>query len=69
MFNFKRKKYVKLLKEQIYWLNRNSDKLFKRSKKLYDSYVNGTLNKNINKRFCNFKLLEEKCIEYNNLLV
>lgn len=25
----------------------------------------GTLNENIAKRCCNFKLLEEKCIEYN----
>ena len=29
-------KYTKLLKEQIYWLNRNDDKLYGRSKKLYD---------------------------------
>ena len=58
-------KYVKLLKEQIYWLNRNSEKLFGRSKKLYTKYVNGTLDKSIIKRCCNFKLLEEKCMEYN----
>lgn len=59
-------KYTKLLKEQLYWLNRNSDKLYGRSKKLYDKYSNGTLNKNIVKRCCNFKLLEDKCREYNN---
>ena len=58
-------KYVKLLKEQIYWLNRNSEKLFGRSKKLYTKYVNGTLDKSIIKRCCNFKLLKEKCMEYN----
>ena len=29
-------KYTKLLKEQIYWLNRNDEKLYGRSKKLYD---------------------------------
>ena len=29
-------KYSKLLKEQIYWLNRNDEKLYGRSKKLYD---------------------------------
>ena len=28
-------KYVKLLKEQLYWLNRNDEKLYGRSKKLY----------------------------------
>lgn len=58
-------KYTKLLKEQIYWLNRNNDKLYDRSKKLYDKYINGTLNPTIAKRCCNFKLLEEKCVEYN----
>ena len=58
-------KYTKLLKEQIYWLNRNYDKLYGRSKKLYDKYINGTLDQNTAKRCCNFKLLEEKCKEYN----
>lgn len=58
-------KYKNLLKEQIYWLNRNDEKLYGRSKKLYDKYVNGTLDKNIANRCCNFKLLEEKCKEYN----
>lgn len=61
-------KYKKLLKEQIYWLNRNKEKLYGRSKKLYNSYVNGSLNQNIMERCCNFKLLEEKCDEYNSEL-
>lgn len=61
------KKYTKMLKEQIFWLNRNNDKLYKKSKKLYNKYIEGTLNKNIAKRCCDFKLLEEKCIEYSNL--
>lgn len=58
-------KYIQMLKEQIFWLNRNNHKLYDRSKKLHDKYLNGTLNKSIAKRCCNFKLLEEKCIEYN----
>ncbi len=58
-------KYIKLLKEQLYWLNRNRDKLYTRSKKIYDKYLDGTLNLNIRKRCCDFKLLEEKCLEYN----
>lgn len=62
---FSEEKYQKLLKEQIYWLNRNKEKLYGRSNKLYDSYVNGTLDKNIMVRCCNFKMLEEKCFEYN----
>lgn len=62
-------KYIKLLKEQLFWLNRNDDKLYGRSKKLYDKYINGTLDLNIAKRCCNFKLLEEKCNEYNNIFM
>lgn len=42
-----------------------NDKLYGRSKKIYDKYINGTLYKSIVKRCCNFKLLEEKCVEYN----
>ena len=58
-------KYIKLLKEQVFWLKRNDEKLYTRSKKLYNKYIDGTLDKNITKRCCNFKLLEEKCKEYN----
>lgn len=32
-------KYTKLLKEQLYWLNRNQDKLYNKSTKLYDKYI------------------------------
>jgi len=54
-------KYTKLLKEQIYWLNRNSEKL-------YNKYITGKLDEKIGSRCCDFKLLEEKCIKYNNKL-
>lgn len=64
-FTKQEEKYTKMLKEQLFWLNRNHDKLYGRSKKLYDKYISGTLNQNIAKRCCNFKLLEEKCKEYN----
>ena len=62
-------KYTKLLKEQIYWLNRNKEKLYGRAKKLYNKYIDDTLDSSIAKRCCDFKLLEEKCNEYNNLPV
>ena len=65
--NIKEEKYNNLLKEQLYWLNRNSEKLYNKSKKLYDKYINNTLNENIVKRCCNFKLLEEKCKDYNKI--
>ncbi len=58
-------KYTSLLKEQLYWLNRNSEKIYGRSKKIYNKYLDGTLDKKIFKRCCNFKLLEDKCREYN----
>lgn len=62
-------KYQKLLKEQIYWLNRNNEKLYSRAKKLYYGYINNELNIKIMNRCCNFKLLEEKCEQYNLVLI
>ena len=59
------KKYNKLLQEQIYWLNRNVEKIYNKSESLYHKYVDGTLDENIAKRCCNYVLLEEKCREYN----
>lgn len=61
-------KYQKLLKQQIYWLNRNDEKLYSRAEELYDKYTNNTLNNKLKLRCCNFKLLEEKCLEYNKML-
>lgn len=58
-------KYNNLLKAQLFWLNRNCEKLFGRAKKLYTKYIDGTLNEHIFNRCCNFPLLEEKCKEYN----
>ena len=57
--------YQKLLKEQLYWLNRNSYKLYNRANKLYFKYSEGKLSKKVSDRCCNFPLLEEKCNEYN----
>lgn len=62
----KEEKYRKLLKKQIYWLNRNNKKVFGRAKKLYNDFTNDKLPKNIKDRCCNFILLEEKCREYNS---
>ena len=58
-------KYQKLLKEQLSWLNANFNQVKTKSFKLYDLYNKGRLNNNIKNRCCNFKLLEEKCLEYN----
>ena len=60
-------KYQKLLNSQLYWLNRNIDLIYMHSKFLYDAYKNKTVPKYIFKRCCNFKLLEQKCLEYNTV--
>ncbi len=57
-------KYQKLLKEQLSWLNANSNQVKNKSFKLYQLYNNGRLPENIRERCCNFKLLEEKSGEY-----
>ena len=60
------KKYLKLLKEQLYWLNRNNVKIYKKSERLYRKYICGKLDVKTASRCCNFKLLEEKCNLYKN---
>lgn len=58
-------KYQKLLIEQLDWLNANYRQVKNKSFKLYQLYNNGKLPQTIKLRCCNFKLLEEKCVEYN----
>lgn len=60
-------KYQKLLKEQLAWLNANYNQVKDKSFKLYQLYNDGRLPQNIRLRCCNFKLLEEKCAEYNKM--
>ena len=43
----------------------NKIELKQKSKKLYDKYLNKSLNKSIYERCCNFPLLEKKCDEYS----
>lgn len=58
-------KYQKLLKEQLRWLNSNYNQVKIKSYKLYNLYNEGILKENIKNRCCNFKLLELKCLEYD----
>lgn len=58
-------KYYNLLKLQLYYLRENDAQLFRHSKQIYDKYLNNKLPQNIFNRCCNFKLLEEKCEEFN----
>jgi len=60
-------KYQKLLREQLAWLNANYNQVKNKSFKLYELYNAGRLPQNIKSRCCNFKLLEDKCLEYKNL--
>lgn len=61
-------KYYNLLLDQLSWLNEHNLQVRKKSKRLYDLYISKRLNMVIFNRCCNFKLLEEKCIEYNKAL-
>ncbi len=63
----KEKKYVKLLKEQIYWLNRNVNKIYKMSRSIYSRYKNNKLENSIFERCCDFMLLEQMCKKYNEI--
>ncbi len=58
-------KYQKLLKQQLAWLNANYHQVKNKSFRLYQLYNSGRLPENIKLRCCNFKLLEEKCLNYN----
>lgn len=60
------KKYIALLKKQLYWLTRNKERLHNKAKTLYDKYLDKSLDLRIAQRCCDFKLLEEKCTEYNS---
>lgn len=64
--NIDRKYYILLLKQK-HWIKHNSEKVINYSRKLYEKYNNGSLNQSITSRCCNFKLLEEKCLEYNKI--
>lgn len=58
-------KYIILLKNQLAAINTNYFEIIDKSCRLYDLYITNRLPKNIKDRCCNFPLLEEKCMEYN----
>jgi len=59
--------YKNLLYDQLNWMNNgeNNDIIKRKAYKLYDKVVNR--HSFINARCCEFKLLEEKCIEFSNM--
>jgi len=60
---------INLLSIQLRWLTSNRKEVIIKSKILYTLYKNNKLPKNIKDRCSNFILLEEKCNEYNKILV
>lgn len=62
-------KRINLLKNQLRWLTLNKKDIIVKSKLLYNLYNSNKLPKNVRDRCCNFKLLEEKCNEYNDVTV
>lgn len=58
-------KYLILLIKQLRWLERNKIRLYKYSKRLYEMFLLDKLDDNLKMRCCDFRLLEEKCKEYN----
>ncbi|QCX34672.1 type III toxin-antitoxin system ToxN/AbiQ family toxin [Caloramator sp. E03] len=56
-------KYKNLLRDQARFINKYREKIKKKARVLY-SIVNSNSNSNLNKRCCNYKLLEIKCKEY-----
>lgn len=56
-----------LIKEYKYCM-KNKEEIRRRAIKIYNM-INLHTNKNLEKRCCNFKLLEEKCKEYEKLLL
>lgn len=62
--NIEMQKYKNLLINQLSWCNSNKYKIIRTADKLYNDVNNQKLPLNIIERCCNFKLLEEKLLNY-----
>ena len=62
-------KRFNLIKKQLRWLNSNRKAIYENAINLYNLYINNKLPTRIRNRCCNFSLLEEKCSQYNSLLI
>jgi len=56
--------YRSLLIEQLDWINQNKDSLYKKISTFVKRYEQGILDKRVMDRCCDFKLLEEKYLNY-----
>lgn len=70
-FDFKKEdeKYVYLINSQQKYINNNEILICSKAEKLYLAKINKTLPKKLESIVCDFKLLEEKCKEYNNQFI
>lgn len=60
--------YRNLINNQIQFINNNKNSLFKKVERLLKLYENKSIPQ-LNKRCCNFELLEKKCVTYNKGLL
>lgn len=61
--------YQELLKDQLSWINGNKYNLMRRAQILYEKRVNHQLPTLIEKRCCDFQLLERKCVMYQKVTI
>jgi protein AbiQ len=61
------KQYKTLLKTQYEWCKENRSKIIKKADILYNRVVKGRASQNLIRRCCNFKLLEQKCKDYEQM--
>ena len=62
--NISDRKYGTLCEDQLIWCDNNFEVIEKNFKKLYSLYINNKLPESLKERCCNFKLLEEKSLDY-----
>ena len=62
--NSEKYKYISLLDKELDLINARKEEICIKARKLYDEKFNNP-NSRLSKRCCNFKLLEEKSIEYS----
>lgn len=60
----KDEKYKIMLKKQIRWINQNNLRIHNRARNLYYLILNGHTTEQLQKRCCNFKLLERRCDDF-----
>ena len=65
---YQEQKYKALLRNQLRWLNPDGEKLRDIASNLYMNRINNTLPFRVQKRCCDFQLLEEKCKEYTKMI-